>query len=146
MKKHISILILSIAGLLFSGFLSAVKFFSNTCALGETCPIFLGLPACYFGFAMYLALAILSVFFVTRKFARIRMALISVSGLGIFFAGYFTGKELPTLFAEGIGSFVLGLPTCAWGLLFYVAIFILTVSSTTSSTKTLPAIETEKIQ
>lgn len=146
MKKHISILMLSIAGLLFSGFLSAVKFFSNTCALGETCPIFLGLPACYFGFAMYLALAILSVFFVTRKSARIRTALISVSGLGIFFAGYFTGKELPRLFAEGIGSFVLGLPTCAWGLLFYVAIFVLTVGSATSSTKTLPAIETEKKQ
>ncbi|MFM2383446.1 MAG: hypothetical protein RIQ72_18 [Candidatus Parcubacteria bacterium] len=161
MKKHISILILSIAGLLFSGFLSAVKFFSNTCALGETCPIFLGLPACYFGFAMYLALAILSVFFVTRKSARIRMALIAVSGLGIFFAGYFTGKELPKLFAEGIGSFVLGLPTCAWGLLFYVAIFVLTVgtsapmSTPTSVAASVPpatlketsaAIETEKRQ
>ncbi len=145
MKKHTSILILSIAGLLFSGFLSAVKFFSNTCALGETCPIFLGLPACYFGFAMYLALAILSVFFVTRKSVRIRTALMAVAGLGIFFAGYFTGKELPKLFAEGIGSFVLGLPTCAWGLLFYVAIFILTVGTpSSSSTSTSASADTFK--
>lgn len=123
--KYTWILILSIAGLLFSGYLSAVKLFSNTCALGETCPLFLGLPACYFGFALYLTLTILSVFLVSRKSAGIAKSLVAVSGLGILFAGYFTGKELPTLIQDGLGAFTLGLPTCAWGMLFFVAIFIL---------------------
>lgn len=124
--KHKLILILSVAGLLFAGYLSGVKLLSNTCALGETCPVFLGLPACYFGFTMYLVLTILSVFFVTRKSVGVRRAIISVSGLGILFAGYFTGKELPVLFDRGLSNFVLGLPTCAWGLVFYVLIFVLT--------------------
>jgi hypothetical protein len=78
---------------------------------------------------MYLALTIFSVFFVMRKSQGPRKAIITVSSLGILFAGYFTLQELPTLFAEGIGAFALGLPTCAWGLLFYIAIFILTIKT-----------------
>lgn len=124
--KYIWVLILSIAGLLFSGYLSGVKLVSNTCALGETCPFFLGVPACYFGFALYLTLTILSVFWVSRKSARIAKSLMVVSGIGILFAGYFTGKELPLLIQDGLGAFTLGLPTCAWGMLFFVAIYVLT--------------------
>jgi hypothetical protein len=45
---------LALAGLLFSGYLSTVKFFSDTCAFNESCPLFLGYPACFYGFAMYL--------------------------------------------------------------------------------------------
>ena len=45
---------LGLAGILFSGYLSAIKFFSATCAFNEPCPYFLGYPACYFGFGMFL--------------------------------------------------------------------------------------------
>jgi hypothetical protein len=55
MKALIVILLaLASAGLLFSGYLSAVNLFSGTCAFNETCPYFLGYPACWYGFAMYL--------------------------------------------------------------------------------------------
>ncbi|MBI5457828.1 hypothetical protein HY971_03855 [Candidatus Kaiserbacteria bacterium] len=116
---------LSVAGLLFSGYLSAVKFFSEVCALNEQCPYFLGYPACYFGFAMYLTMTILTAQFflggLTRSVAL--NALKVVSGAGIIFAGYFTLQELPRLFAGGLSAYVLGLPTCAYGLLVYIAIF-----------------------
>lgn len=124
MKK--AILTLSVAGLLFAGYLSGVKFFSGSCALGEGCPFFLGYPACYFGFAMYLLLTLFSLILVFGKESSIAIRPIKlVSLLGILFAGYFTLGELPRLFEQGLSAYVLGLPTCALGLIFYVAIFIL---------------------
>ena len=52
------LLALSIAGLLFSGYLSSYRFFSDTCAFNEPCPYFLGYPACYYGFAMFLIMTL----------------------------------------------------------------------------------------
>lgn len=125
MKKLI--LVLGLAGLLFAGYLSGVKFFSNSCALGETCPYFWGYPACYFGLVMYLLITILAVLLVFNSLMarRVLMLIIIVSGLGILFAGYFTFGELPLLFSEGFSAYALGLPTCALGLIFYLAIFII---------------------
>ena len=122
MKK--AILILSIAGLIFAGYLSGVKFFSGSCALGEGCPYFLGYPACYFGFAMYLLLTIYALILVFGKDGSIAVRPIKlISFLGILFAGSFTIGEIPLLFDKGFGAFALGLPTCALGLIFYVTIF-----------------------
>jgi uncharacterized membrane protein len=59
------ILIISIIGLLFSGFLSYRELFSGDCNLGfvscstKTGPIF-GLPACVYGFVMYLVVFVVS--------------------------------------------------------------------------------------
>lgn len=127
-KDKISIVLcaLSFAGLLFSGYLSGVKFFTTTCAFKESCPYFLGYPACYFGFAMFLTLAIFSFLnlFSKVKIQRGLLTLVLVSLMGILFAGYFTLGELPILFKDGLGAYVLGLPTCALGLVFYILIFI----------------------
>ena len=134
MKKDIKLkvlLVLSIAGLLFSGYLSGVKFFTDTCVLNEPCPYFLGYPACYFGFAMFLTLAILGSLLFTNKIKHKNgladMGIMSL--LGVFFAGYFTLREIPILFERGLSAYVLGLPTCALGLLFYITICILSFYS-----------------
>lgn len=104
----------SVAGLIFSGYLSAVKLFSTTCALGESCPYFLGLPACYYGFAMYIALTAFSVAALRRsmsyQYALTGVAIVAF--LGIFFAGYFTAIELPALLNGAFVNSVLGVPTC----------------------------------
>jgi len=126
-RKIIALVALSMAGLLFSGYLSAVKFFTMACALNEPCPRFLGYPACYFGFGMYIALTILAVLLINNAIRR-RVGLasmIAVSFLGILFSGSFTLQELPKLFSQGLGAYALGLPTCAWGLVFYALIFII---------------------
>lgn len=126
-----SILILSTAGVAFSGYLSSYKFFSDTCALGESCPYFFGVPACYFGFAMFLVLTILSYLTVFERMGtpRALRAIQVVSGLGILFAGYFTIGELPKLLSLGLRAYILGLPTCALGLIFYILIFVLSTKS-----------------
>lgn len=125
MKPDKFILLFSFAGLLFAGYLSSYKFFNNICALNETCPAFLGYPACYYGFVMYLVLFLLSLSLVIKKLNE-KMALsgiLFVSFLGILFAGNFTIGELPLLFEKGLGAYMLGLPTCALGLIFYILIF-----------------------
>lgn len=63
MKKQTAlkaVLIISIAGLLFSGYLSYSEIFKRFCALG-TCSAVVGVPACVYGFAMYLVLFIVSI-------------------------------------------------------------------------------------
>ena len=123
------LLILSLGGLAFSGYLSAVKLFTKTCAFNESCPYFLGYPACYYGFTMYLLLTIFSALMVTDKL-EIKKSLMSigvVSFLGVIFAGYFTFKELPVMLEKGLKAYILGLPTCALGLIFYTAIFLISV-------------------
>jgi uncharacterized membrane protein len=124
MKK--TIFVLGVAGVLFSGYMSGVKFFSKTCAFNETCPYFLGHPACYYGFAMFLAIMIFAGLLVWRKIKENQALniIIAISLLGILFAGYFTMGELPLLFKNGFSAYVFGLPTCGLGLIFYIAVFV----------------------
>jgi hypothetical protein len=100
--------ILSVGGLLFSGYLSGVKFFSSSCALGESCPYFLNQPACYYGLVMYTVITIL-VFRNKLKWVPV----IAIGGM--LFSGYFVVSE----------GFKFS--TCALGMLFYLAIAIVTV-------------------
>ncbi len=124
-KNIIILFVLGVAGVLFSGYLSGVKFFTSTCAFGESCPYFWGYPACYFGFIMFLVIAIFSsLLLFSRMQKKNGLSVLSlVSLLGILFAGKFTLAEIPVLFQEGLGAYILGLPTCALGLIFYILIF-----------------------
>lgn len=123
-KNVVALFILSVAGLLFSGYLSGVKFFTETCAFNEGCPYFLGYPACYFGFALFLVLTVISFRVITsHMYDRAGYKWMEVIGLlGVLFAGYFTLQESPVLFRDGLSAYVFGLPTCALGLIFYVLI------------------------
>lgn len=126
-KIEWALLSVGIAGSLFSGYLSAVKFFTERCAFNEGCPYFLGYPACYFGFVMFATIMIFAGLHVFHYFdgKKANEIVFIVSILGILFAGYFTLGELPVLFDQGLGAYILGLPTCALGLIFYVIVFVL---------------------
>lgn len=112
-RKTIGLLVLTAAGVVFSGYLSAVKLFSGSCAFGESCPYFLGYPACWYGFAMYLAMFIAALAAATGNAAppTAFKAAVWVSIAGIIFSGSFVVTELV-------------LSTCAYGLAFYVAILV----------------------
>jgi len=110
---------LSLGGLLFSGYLSSVKFFNNTCAFNESCPYVFGYPACYYGFGLFLILFLLSL-----NISKYLKVVNKVSLVGILFAGYLTATELPSIF-QGTKDYFFGLPTCALGFFFYLLIFIL---------------------
>jgi uncharacterized membrane protein len=62
MKKEIAlktILIISIVGILFSGYLSYTELFAGKCAIGG-CSYVGSIPACVYGFVMYLVVFIIS--------------------------------------------------------------------------------------
>lgn len=56
-----TILAISIAGILFSGYLSYTELFRKTCALGGTCASIGSVPACVYGFFMYLIVLIIAI-------------------------------------------------------------------------------------
>lgn len=124
--------VLALLGVLFSGYLSAVKLFTSTCAFNESCPYFLGYPACWYGFAMFLTM------FITVLVARLRPSagrtalnvITAISALGILFAGRFAWIEIAKLAAGARSGYALGMPTCVYGLVFYIAIFVLSLFAT----------------
>lgn len=118
---------LALAGVLFSGYLAGTRFFTKTCAFNEPCPVFLGYSACYFGFGMFLLMLILSIWGLNSSLSILVWANSIISFLGILFAGYFTVPEAK-LFLSGQTNYSLGLPTCSYGLIFYVLIFVLTLT------------------
>lgn len=122
-------LVLSVAGVLFSGYMSGVKLFSKTCAFGESCPLFLGMPACYFGFVLFLSLFIISLLFILNKRSEkdIAKKFFAVSFLGVVYSLNFAIPELPLLFKNGLRDYSLGLPTCVLGSIFFVLIFVLSI-------------------
>lgn len=119
--------ILTLGGVLFAGYLSAVKFFSNSCAFNETCPYFLGYPTCWFGFGMFLSMfiaSLLGLVFKAKDRAFVNFIL-AVSIIGIAFAGNFVLNEIRFWLANGSANYQLILPTCVYGLIFYALIFLL---------------------
>jgi uncharacterized membrane protein len=118
---------LSAAGTLFAGYLSGVKLFSGSCAFSEPCPYFLGYPACWFGFALFLTLLALSLFGLFGKFRATEAArwIVNVSAVGTVFAGSFVVKEVFGWFRYGFTPYGFGLPTCVYGLVFYAALLVL---------------------
>ena len=124
----IIVLVLSIAGTLFAGYLTISKMINKQCVLTEGCPIFLGQPACLYGLIMFLLLFIFSllIYFDDKK-RRALLFLSLVSLIGILFSAYFTFEEtiLANCWPNCIYS--LGIPTCIYGLLIYTAIFVFSI-------------------
>jgi uncharacterized membrane protein len=59
-RKYLkTIFIISLIGVLFSGYLSYIEFTTKTCSLGGCTSLF-GMPACVFGFAFYFIIMIIS--------------------------------------------------------------------------------------
>ncbi len=127
MQKEVKIIFISsLIGLLFSGYLSFAKVFIGTCPLKEGCPLFLTYPACYFGFGFFLILFILSLFLIKNN--NLIKIITYVSGLAVIFAIYSTIKEyLVPSCLDGVCEYSLLLPTCVYGLIMYLVIFIISI-------------------
>lgn len=69
MKSEIAlkiILVIAIAGMLFSGYLSFTELFGNACAVGG-CANIAGIPTCLYGFVMYLVVFVIALFGLCKK-------------------------------------------------------------------------------
>lgn len=133
-KKLIWIFIFSLIGTLFSGTLTFQKLVIGSCSLTEGCSYFLGYPTCYYGFAFFLTLLILSILIIKRKTKAKQKSLFKgmfyVSIAAIIFSGIFSIKDVlyPTC-PLGECTYSLGIPTCIYGLFMYIIIFILVLKS-----------------
>jgi uncharacterized membrane protein len=112
------------AGVAFSGYLSAVRYASGVCALNDPCPFFLGYPACYTGFALFASLFVATgLALVVRARGRWPMCLnLAIATAGVLFAGRLTVMELV---APVHPDYAMGLPTCAYGFVFFAAMLVL---------------------
>jgi len=61
-----TILVISVAGLLFSGYLSFGELFLKSCPVGG-CSNLLGVPVCVYGFVMYLCVFFISLLGINSK-------------------------------------------------------------------------------
>lgn len=128
-RKYLKIAFwLTLGGVLFSGYLSLVHILTGACALSEPCPLVLGYPACWYGFAMFLAMFGLTVGALLNKisFRRAVRFMTAISFLGILFAGTLSWVDVSLWISSG-RTFALILPTCLYGLIFYIAIFVLSL-------------------
>lgn len=117
-------------GTLFAGYLTFFKLFAKSCAFNEPCPYFLGYPACWYGLAMFGAMLIGTLFGLSGKLAVDAAARTNavISSLGVLFSGYMTWTEVAS-WAVGAPKYGLGLPTCAYGLMFYAALLALSLKA-----------------
>jgi uncharacterized membrane protein len=116
---------LAVLGTLFAGYLAFFKAITGTCALGESCPYVLGLPACVYGFVMFLSMAAVAVFAVTKGVAESwpERVIRVVAVAGALFAGWLSLGDVGPWLQSG-GSYALYLPSCVYGLVFYIAILV----------------------
>ncbi|MFA6050832.1 MAG: hypothetical protein WC761_06615 [Candidatus Paceibacterota bacterium] len=122
-----TLLILSAAGTLFSGYLSATKLLTDTCAFNEGCPYFLGYPACWYGFVMFTSILVLTLLAMyskgqTKNYIK---TITVISIVGIIFSGSFVLDEV-TKWLSG-QTYELLLPSCVYGLIFYATILVVSL-------------------
>ncbi len=61
------ILIIAIAGMIFSGYLSYTELTQKTCALGGGCSSLIGIPTCVYGFIMYFLVFLIALLCLLRR-------------------------------------------------------------------------------
>jgi len=119
------ILLISLFGVAFSGWLTLGTIFSGACPLSGECPYFLGYPACDYGLIMFLIIFASSIMLLKTKYnsTTLMKIVLLVSLIGIAFSGYFSIIEL----LNPRPSYTLLLPSCVYGLTMYVIIMLLAI-------------------
>lgn len=127
MKQINLIIIFSIAGFLFSGYLSITELLLGACPLTEGCPVVWGLPSCVYGFMLFTALLMISLITALKNIDLMKYVSL-VSAGGILFAIYSIIIEVFLTPCPVIGCvYSLGIPACVYGLAMYIIIFVLSV-------------------
>lgn len=120
------ILVVALAGVLFSGWLTYSKVIAGTCPLTEGCPILFGLPTCVYGFIMFGAIMVLAYLLMSnaKKYAGNVKWISSVALFGILFSGYYSFIEImyPSCAIKPC-AYSLLLPSCVYGFVMYAIVF-----------------------
>jgi uncharacterized membrane protein len=116
-RKLLSIQLLALAGVLFSGYLT-MQWFRGLCAGG--CSLLGGYPTCLYGLIMFSVLLIASL--LMPRYAQAMQVVHWVAFAGVLFSLYFSVRELSVC----LFCYPLGLPNCVYGLVVYATVWVLT--------------------
>lgn len=121
-------LLLAFAGTLFSGYIALHRLIVKECPFNEECPEFLGRPACEYGFAMFLIIFLVSLFAGLGQLAEFEAntMIYWVSLTGVCFSGYYIAHDMLGVVRAGM-RYGLVLPTCVYGFLCFVIVFVLSI-------------------
>ncbi len=127
MKRNIlSILTFAILGSLFAGYLSFQKLTTKTCVLTEGCGYLFGIPSCVYGFVLFFLILIFALVTMFSEETNMKKTIKIISLIGILYSFGFSIYDLflaPINILNG-AKFTLFLPSCIYGLIFYLIIFI----------------------
>lgn len=121
------IMIFSLIGLLFSGYLTLGQLLTGTCPVGGGCPFLFGYPVCTYGFIMFTILFLSSLILHFKKDNNDifnKSILLIVSIVGVLFSLYYSIQELFFIKCPGGCHWPLLLPTCIYGLIMYLIILL----------------------
>jgi hypothetical protein len=112
---------------------------SGVCAFEETCPFFLGYPACYTGFALFLSVLMSSgtalLVGATGRWPLVANCALSAAGCAL--AAKMTVAEVANPLAW---HSPMGMPTCAYGFVFFAAVLLLTIFAWRSTRPMAPQV------
>jgi uncharacterized membrane protein len=118
-------LFLSIAGVLFAGYLTVTKLITGTCSFGESCPFLWNHPVCIYGLIIFFTVMISIISLLITPSDRLaRRYLLYSSILGVLFSAYYSYQEVFNPICGNACIYKLGLPTCIYGFIVFVAVFI----------------------
>ncbi|MFA5051693.1 MAG: vitamin K epoxide reductase family protein [Patescibacteria group bacterium] len=117
----VSILVIAIGGIIFSGYLSYYNIWGPGCSqaiisCGPNPLEIFGLPQCVYGFFMYLLVSVLAIVALMKQDSRgVMKWILGISIFGSLFAGFLAIYEL---FIQPDAS--NGLPSCVYGFFLYL--------------------------
>ena len=126
MEKNRWVLLLSAIGVLFSGYPTYSTLALGVCPIKESCPFLWGYPVCAYGLILFIILFLSSLAYSFRK-DRFNNGIIRfVSVIGILFSVYYSIYDYAKC---GGCTYSLLLPTCVYGFVMYLVIFLLSKKS-----------------
>jgi len=124
------ILYLSIAGVLFAGYLTISKMITGVCSFGESCPFLWNHPVCIYGLIIFFTIMLSTIallMYPADKLAKYTQLYMSI--LGVLFSGYYSYQEVFNPICGKYCHYQLGLPTCIYGFVVFVAVFVFVIKS-----------------
>ncbi len=121
-----AVVLLGLGGTMFAGYLAFSKMILGTCALGEACVNILGLPSCVYGFCLFAAILAVSGYAVIAKVSEtwVEKTLQVLGIVGVIFSAYVSILDIGPWLSSG-ASYSLVLPSCVYGLAFFIAVLVL---------------------
>ncbi len=124
------ILYLSIAGVLFAGYLTFSKLIRGVCSFGESCPFLWGHAVCVYGLILFSIVLISTItLLITPSDKLAKPLLLFTSVLGVLFSGYYAYQEVFNPICGDLCVYKLGLPTCIYGFIVFVAVLFCVIKS-----------------